>query len=448
MAEEFFIPQLGQTVEHVTLVRWLVEDGEKVIQGREILEVETDKAIFPVEANGKGYIHIGPFSEGDVVPVLTVVALIGTQEDTFKAIIQENDTPVIESEVSKTEEKKIFSENNYIKLTGKIFISPRAKKLAIEKNIDLSQITASGFGGKRIVERDLLAHQFQQPKISPVAKRIASESGIAINNIIGSGPNGRIVKDDVISLINQHSMPKENSGQGNVNEITEKIPLVGIRKIIAERMAISVHTTARVTLTMEVDATDFVNARMKLKEKVENEWGFSPGYNDFLAKIVSVALRQYPYMNARITSDNIEILERINIGIAVDTERGLLVPVIKDVDKKNFYQLGKQFREMVDRSRNNRSLPDDLTGGTFTITNLGGYGVDAFTPVINLPEAAILGVGQIASKVVPRNGEITIRNMLTLSLVFDHRLIDGAPAARFLQAIKKMIEEPILLLGY
>jgi pyruvate dehydrogenase E2 component (dihydrolipoamide acetyltransferase) len=197
---------------------------------------------------------------------------------------------------------------------------------------------------------------------------------------------------------------------------------------------------------MEVDATEFVVARNRLKDKVSEEWGFAPGYNDLLAKIVAMALRKFSYMNARLTADAIEILTHINLGMAVDTERGLMVPVIHDADRKNLRQFGTEFREMVERARIGRSHPDDLTGGTFTITNLGMYDVDAFTPVINLPEAAILGVGRIAPKPVARGSGVELRQMLILSLVFDHRLVDGAPAARFLQYIKQIIEEPYLLL--
>ena len=215
-------------------------------------------------------------------------------------------------------------------------------------------------------------------------------------------------------------------------------------------MGTSVHTTARVTLVMEMDATEFVAMRSRLKAKVEQEWGFAPGYNDLLAKIVAAALRKFPYVNARLAPDAIELLAHVNLGMAVDTERGLLVPVIRDADKKSLRQFGAEFREMVERARKGRSLPDDLSGGSFTITNLGMYDVDAFTPVINLPEAAILGVGRIAPKWVYRPESPSapvLRQMLTLSLVFDHRLVDGAPAARFLQFIKGLVEEPYLLLA-
>jgi pyruvate dehydrogenase E2 component (dihydrolipoamide acetyltransferase) len=222
------------------------------------------------------------------------------------------------------------------------------------------------------------------------------------------------------------------------------VPLTGIRRIIAERMGTSVHTTARVTLMMEADAAQFVDMRGRLKARVEEAWGFAPGYNDLLAKIVATALRKYPYMNARLAADAIERIKPINLGMAVDTERGLIVPVIRDADKKSLRQFGAEFRQLAEGARTGRISPDNLSGGTFTLTNLGMYGVDAFTPVINLPEAAILGVGRIAEKAVVRDGQIVARHMWTLSLVFDHRLVDGAPAARFLQYVKELIEEPYL----
>ena len=223
-----------------------------------------------------------------------------------------------------------------------------------------------------------------------------------------------------------------------------------MRAIIADRMGTSVHTTARVTLMMEIDATEFMAIRERLKAKVAEEWGFAPSPNDLLARIVAKALRKFPYMNARLAPDAIELLGHVNMGMAVDTERGLLVPVIRDADNKTLRQFGAEFREMVDRARKGRSLPDDLSGGSFTITNLGTYDVDAFTPVINLPEAAILGVGRIQPKWVYRPespAAPVLRQMWTLSLVFDHRLVDGAPAAKFLQYIKGLVEEPYLLLA-
>lgn len=452
MAEEFFIPKLGQTVEEVTLVKWLVKDGAKVSQGQEVMEVETDKAVFPVEANAKGYIHIGPFEEGLVLPVLTVVAIIGKETDTFTASTVS--APAEEAAAApETAAASVTPAAKAAEEGGKVFVSPRAKQLAAKKGVDLSQVTPTGWGGQRVAERDVLAYLSQAPKATPVAQRMAADTGVDLRGVAGTGPGGRIVKDDVARAVQPAVAPSAPAApavsvvQLPAAEVSERIPLKGVRAIIADRMGASVHTTARVTLLMEVDATEFVAARERIKARVSTEWGYAPGYNDLLAKIVAAALRKFPYMNARLTSDAIELLSHINIGMAVDTERGLLVPVVRDADVKPLRQFGAEFREMVDRARKGRAMPDDLSGGSFTITNLGMYDVDAFTPVINLPEAAILGVGRISAKAVPIGDTIVVRQMMTLSLVFDHRLIDGAPAARFLQYIKQLIEEPYLLIA-
>lgn len=453
MATEFFIPKLGQTVEEVTLVKWLVEDGAKVSQGQEVMEVETDKAVFPVEANGKGIIHIGPYAEGQVVPVLTVVAIIGKAEDKFEVVGTPSATPEVtdaETETAAALEPSKISSGTPAGETH-IFASPRARKLAGEKNVDLDQVKPTGWGGARIAERDVVSYLSQAPKVTPLAQRIAVDSGVDLRTVAGTGPGGKIVKEDIeraakpsAAPLAAQAIPAAPLPQA---EVSERIPLKGVRAIIADRMGASVHTTARVTLLMEVDATEFVAARERIKARVSDEWGFAPGYNDLLAKIVAAALRKFPYMNARLAPDAIELLSQVNIGMAVDTERGLLVPVIRGTDQKSLRQFGAEFRQMVERARNGRSLPDDLSGGTFTITNLGMFDVDAFTPVINMPEAAILGVGRIAPKVVPYKGEVAIRQMWTLSLVFDHRLVDGAPAAKFLQYIKQLVEEPFLLIA-
>lgn len=458
MAEEFFIPQLGQTVEEVTLVKWLVPDGAKVSRGQEVMEVETDKAIFPVESNAKGYIHIGPYKEGDVISVLTVVAVIGNPEDRFQMAGE----PVESNQVSRklvAGRKEGDRRPDIAPVAASTqFASPRARKLAAEHKIDLAQLSPTGYGNVRVVERDLAAYLSQVPKATPVAQRMSAATGVDLRTLTGTGPGRRIVKEDVARAVQPGSTivsaPSRVFEPPSVRpvllptaEVIKRIPLKGVRGIIAERMGNSVQTTARVTLVMEADATEIVSARERLKSEVAETWGFAPGYEDLLAIIVADALHKFTYMNARLASDAIEIMLHVNIGMAVDTERGLLVPVIRDVDQKNLRQFGEEFRSLVGKARSGRCLPDDLSGGTFTITNLGMYGVDAFTPIINLPEAAILGVGRIAPKPVARGNQVLIRQMWTLSLVFDHRLVDGAPAARFMQYIKQLIEEPYLLLA-
>jgi pyruvate dehydrogenase E2 component (dihydrolipoamide acetyltransferase) len=262
-----------------------------------------------------------------------------------------------------------------------------------------------------------------------------------------SGARGEITRADVEFALARRSytdhpvdVPSTVIPALAENEISAVLPLKGIRGVIADRMSQSTHTTARVTLFTDVDATGLVALREQFKNTHESEWGFAPGYNDLIAKACALALRRFPYMNARINNGQIEQLARINMGIAVDAEKGLYVPVIRDIDLKDLKSIGQEFRRYVDQVRAGKVPPEALEGGTFTITNLGMFEVDGFTPVINLPEAAILGIGRISPKPVAINGQVMIRNMLTLSLVFDHRLVDGAPAARFLQYLKEILE--------
>lgn len=465
MAKELFIPKLGQTVEEVRLVRWMVEDGARVDQGQEVLEVETDKAIFAVESPAKGWLHRGPFHEDMVVPVLTVVAVVGKQDETFPTAGAPAESaaaaqPAAADSAPAAQPESSAPVQSAEAETGRVFASPRARRLAEQEGVDLSKVTPTGGGGVRVAERDVIAYLQSAPKATPIAERMAAEAGIDLRTITGTGANGVITKEDVQQAIAQRAAATQPAAveekappaapatpaPAPQGDVLERVPLKGVRAVIADRMATSARTVARVTLVMEADATEFVAVRERLKARFAEAWGFAPGYNDMLVMIVARALRRFPYMNARLTSDAIEYLARIDIGMAVDTERGLTVPVVRNADQKSLRQIGAELRELVDRARKGRSLPDDF-GGTFTITSLGPLDVDAFTPVINYPEAAILGVGRIAAKPVVLNDQIVARRMMTLSLAFDHRITDGAPAARFLKYIRELIEEPFLLLA-
>jgi pyruvate dehydrogenase E2 component (dihydrolipoamide acetyltransferase) len=459
MAEEVFIPKYGQTVEEVTIVQWFAEDGAPVKKGQELLEIETDKTTFTVEAEAAGTLHRGPYAQDQVVPVLSVVAIIGRPDETFAAPgapAAAAATEIPASGVAAGAAAAPATDSPAEAITaGRVFVSPRARKLATERGVDIHHLTPTGGGGVRVTEKDVLAYLAAAPKATPVAQKLAAEVGVDLRAVTGSGPGGRITREDVEQALKPvaptaPTVPPPARAPLPGVEVTERIPLKGVRALIADRMGTSVHTTARVTLLMEVDATEFVAARERLKARVSEEWGFAPGYNDLLGRIVAVSLKRFPYMNARLAPDAIERLAHINLGLAVDTERGLLVPVVRDADQKSLRQFGAEFRDMVARARQGKSLPDDLSGGAFTLTNLGMFDIEGFTPVINLPEAAILGVGRIIPKWVYREDSPNapvLRQMMTLSLVFDHRVVDGAPAARFLQHIKHLVEEPYLLLA-
>jgi pyruvate dehydrogenase E2 component (dihydrolipoamide acetyltransferase) len=473
MATEVILPKLGQTMEEGIIVEWVTQEGDPVKRGQVLFTVESDKAVLEVEATARGFLRKILVPAGQNVPVLTVVALITRQADedisTYGADdLQAAAAPAVAPVPSAAEAEPTPAAPP---ATGRIFASPRARRVAREKGIELSLLSGSGPNG-RIIEQDVLdwlAAAPALPKATPVAARTAAVMGVDLAAVSGSGVSGRIMKADVAQPapapvpappappapvtypgVTYPGVPAPVPGPIPPEApLAESVPMTGIRRIIAERMAAGHTTTARVTLVTEADATAFVQTREQLKASVTEEWSFSPGYNDLLGLIVARALRELPYMNARLSEDGgtIERLPYVNLGLAVDTERGLLVPVIRDADQKGLRAFASEFRTLVERARAGKSLPDDLAGGTFTITNLGMFEIDAFTPIINLPEAAILGVGRIQARPVVHEGEIVARQMWVLSLTFDHRLVDGAPAARFLQRIKHLVENPFLLLA-
>lgn len=415
MAVDLIIPKLGDNVKQATIVDWLVKDGAEVNQGDDVIELETDKAVVPVPANASGTIKFGPYKAGDVVPIEAVVATIGPRDASFTP------TPAPAAAAPQASAAQTAPDSG-LKAT------PVAQKMAAEMGVDLSHIDGSGAGGK-ITKADVL-HAAGVEEAAPVTPPPAAPSPMTPPPVIPTPPPAAPQPVPIAEI-----------------EVQERVPVKGIRGIIARRMAESVHTTARVTLVTEVDATELVALREQLKTRYAEAWGFAPGYNELLAMIVANGLRQFPYMNARFAAggESIEILKPVNIGLAVDTERGLLVTVIRNLDQKGLQEIGSEFRGLAKRAKDGKSSPDDLSGSTFTISNLGMYRVDAFTPVINLPDAAILGVGRIVEKPAVKDGAIVARKMLTLSLVFDHRLVDGAPAARFLDYVCEIIEEPYLL---
>jgi pyruvate dehydrogenase E2 component (dihydrolipoamide acetyltransferase) len=444
MSTEVFIPKLGQTVEQVTIIRWLLDDGAPVSKGQEVIEVETDKAVFPVESSRRGFLRRGPFNPGEVLPVLTVVAVITEKADEpfsapwEQAAAAEGVAPVSTTAVSPEVKAATLGSGG-----SRIFVSPRARALARQGAVDLTQVE---YAGARIKASDVQAYlDAKQVRVTPLARNMAAGAGLDLRTVAGSGPGGRIHTRDVQRLLDE-TMPSPQPEPVNGTDGYTTTPLAGVRAVIARRMVASVQTAAHVTLTTEADATELVNLREHLKGEMGSA-GYAPSsYNDLLIFIAAHALHEQPNMNARLVGETIQQVREINIGLAVDTERGLLVPVVRGADQKGIAQIARETRELAARARQGKALPDDLNGGTFTITNLGMYDIDAFTPIINLPECAILGVGRIVEKPVGLNGQIVLRKMLALSLSFDHRLNDGAPAARFLQRIKQLVEQPFRLL--
>ena len=443
MATEVLVPPLGQTVDTVTLVTWYKNEGDAVAKGEPLFAIETDKATLDIEAPASGTLRRVTAQPGDEVKVLSAIALIAEPDEAAEGRQPSAQMrPAVPAATSsQPDQKKVRGKRG---ATGRrTFISPRARRLAEEHGIPLAALAATGPEGA-IVERDVRAYLDAQtvPSITPVARRMAEEAGLDWRALTGSGAGGRITRDDVTQALGVVPEVSDVTPVGaEINQAVETIPVRSVRAIIAERMLRSATGSAHVTLTSEADATHLVELRHQLIQD-----GVNASYNDLFLYILGRALRDHPRLNASLEGDAIKLWQRIHIGLAVDTERGLLVPVVRDVDLKGLLQLAEETQPLVERAKSGRCTPEELSGGTFTLTNLGMYGVDAFTPLINLPECAILGVGRIKRQPVMVGDEVLGRHMVWLSLTFDHRLVDGGPAARFLQRVVQLLERPHLLI--
>ncbi len=454
MAIELRMLQMDQTMTKGKIGKWLVKEGDTVTQGQPLLEIETDKVVHEQESPTDGVIAQLLAEEGANVPVNALLAIIGAPGEEVARVeadmgTAEVDTPPEPQASVQPAQPKATPPTTTVQPKA----SPAARQLAEKLAIDLTEVKASGPGG-RILESDVQRYidlrgpvpteKTTRLKASPLARRLAKEHGVDLGSIVGSGPDGRIVRDDVLqaSAAAAEALVIEAPA---LQQATEVIPMDGIREIIAERMTMSLQTNASVTLHTEVDATAFVELRGMLNDKLQAR-EVNLTYTDLLVKVVANALGEHPRLNATLTDEGIHLLPEINIGVAVALEDGLVVPVVRNADKERLSEISEQVRDFAERARSNQLTPGELQGGTFTITNLGNFGIDAFTPIINPPESAILGVGRILKKPVVHDDEIVVRSMLTLSLTFDHRVVDGAPAAQFLQTVSSYIQDPYLLL--
>jgi pyruvate dehydrogenase E2 component (dihydrolipoamide acetyltransferase) len=391
MPVDVLVPPLGATTDTLRLVEWYRREGETVTKDEPLFAVETDKATLDVEAPSSGILLRVSARPGDEVSALTRLAIIaapGEADDGGEGVIGEG-------------------------VSGRSGLS----------GLSLSAHPLTPSPPHSLTSR---------PFISPRARRLAEAQGVDWRSLSGTGPEGAIVERDV------RAAPQlEPDGDDAGHEVLDRIPVAGTRAVIARRMLESATTTAPVTLTTEVDATELVALRARQRAA-----GVACSYNDLLLWLLARALREHPRLNASLVDEEIRVWRRVNIGLAVDAEDGLRVPVVRDVDQKGLAEIAQETAALVEAARQGRSVPEALRGGTFTLTNLGMFGIDAFTPILNLPECAILGVGRIKPQPTVVDDEVVIRQKMWLSLTFDHRLIDGGPAARFLQRVAQLIAAP------
>ena len=440
------IPRLGWSMEEGTFVRWLKNDGDVVRPGDAVFELEGEKAAQDIEAVDSGILRIPADAPkpGTVVAVGAVIGFLVGEGEAAPIAIGVNTSAPISKPKSEAHSAPLSVQSAPSRVTeGQVApaASPSVRRLARERGVSLAALEGSGPSG-RIMAEDVRimatgkvtpTQAYSAHVASPRARRVAKELGIDWRRFHGTGLDGRVRERDV-----RTATPQSNLSSGST-----MVPVSSRRRTIANRMIASREQTASVTLTTRLDATNLVGLRTQFKQAAIGS--IIPSYSDIIMKLVPLALRKHPLLAARSEGDQWMIpslSDGLHIGLAVDTEGGLVVPVVRDVGSTGLFELAKQTVALIEKSRAGTLGVSEMQGGVFTITNLGSFGIDAFTPIINLPETAVLGLGRIRREPVVVDDKIVARDQLTLSLTFDHRIVDGAPAARFLQTVSQAIENP------
>lgn len=432
---EIKMPQLGQSVEEAAVVEWLKREGDTVKEGEPLCTVQTDKAEIEVESTASGVVRkilLGP----DIpVPVLSVIALVGEADEPLPDLSQygvgaPGAEPAPEAKPAQPAEAPAVAARPAATPaeTGRPFISPRARARTEGLGIDPRVISGTGPRG-RIIEADVAAYadRLAAIKVTPTAKRLAANQGVDLTTIRGTGPGGKITKEDV----------RKAAAAAPAVTITpqgKRIPLTPMRSVIARRMSESKFSAPHYYITVEVDMSAAIEAYRS------GGLPFRPSFNDLVLAATIKTLGEYPGVNATWDSDATIEVDDINLGVAVALPTGLIVPVLKKAQDLSLEGIHNAARELTEKARTGKLLPDDYTGNTFTVSNLGVYGVDHFTAIINQPDSAILAVGQMKDRPVVIDGGIHVRPIMKLTLSSDHRVVDGALAAQFMGRLKEILE--------
>ncbi len=442
MATNVIMPALEMAQETGRLVAWLKREGESVAKGEPIMEIETDKVTVEIEAPESGILGGILVKDNDVVQVGRTIAWILGPGETPP--VADPDNLHSGRTMSAAPSTALHQTAASPQRNPTAEISPVARNMAEAKGIDLNELRSNG---RRIEKADVLAfveaRQLTQPAMpvqpvgdsvrpvlaSPKARRLASERGLDLRSLCGSGPEGAVLASDVLTFKPEGpSADVETPGT--------------IWRLMAERMSTSWTTVPHFYLAREVDAGNFIRWRTRASADVEKKTGIRLSFTDLLVKVAAFALRRHPRLNASWAGGKIELHQDIHVGIATAIDAGLVVPVIHQADRASLADIAVRRSDLVERARQGKLRPADISGGTFTITNLGMYGVDAFDAIVNAPQAAILSVGRIADRVVASEGQVQVRPTLILTLSLDHRVVDGARAAQFLDDLATLIEEP------
>ncbi|MDE3088918.1 MAG: 2-oxo acid dehydrogenase subunit E2 [Chloroflexota bacterium] len=435
MPANVIMPALEMAQDTGRLIRWLKREGETVRKGEPLMEIETDKVTTEIEATSTGILRGVSAKDGDVIPVGRVIAqIVAPGEELWSSAGDDSATKAPEAVPGSTAIKA----------------SVLARKIATEHNLDLSLVKPNG---GRIEKADVLAYLAQSPAIfesvpgivpaSPKARRLAKQQGVDLATVTGSGPQGAVLAADM------SAMPPAPHAESNTatSVAPADVGVSNVWRIMTERIRASWTTAPHFYLVRHVKAVGLVEMRTQIAPAIEKRTSLKPTYTDILVRLVASVLRDHPRLNARWADGGIRLNSDINVGVATAIDEGLVVPVIHKADALSIGEIASQREDLVTRAGESKLRPADIADGTFTLSNLGMYGVDAFSAIVNPPQAAILAVGRIADQVVPENGEPVVRPMLTLTLSCDHRVVDGARAAIFLNDLASLIEMPWQLLA-
>lgn len=413
MAIEIKVPKLGLTMEDATLVEWKFGPGDKVKTEEIVLVLETDKVAYEMPSPGDGLLH--PLAAaGEKILVSQIIGYLADDETELASL--QSDSPAAAGG------------------------APAAEAPAEEKKAAPAAAPAAP-----------AAPADGRVKASPLAKAMAKENGLDLAAIPGTGPGGRVVKADVLKAMEQ-GVPAAPAApaaaaapapaEGGLLTVDQELPISGVRKVVFKNMHASLQEQAQLTLFTEVSAVELLALRKKLKKTV----GVKVSFNAIIVKAVAAALKQHPLVNASVVGDKITVWREIHVGLAIDLGQGLIVPKVRDAGTKSIVEIQTEIDGVIGLAKKGKLMPDDMAAGTFTVTNLGAWDIDHFTPIVNNPESAILGVGRIVDRPVAEDGQVVVRPCLALSLTIDHRIVDGAPGAACLKTIKDMLEQPLLML--
>ena len=429
MAEIIRMPKMSDTMEEGVIAGWLKKVGDEVKSGDILAEVETDKATMELESYDDGFLlHVG-VKDGESVPVDGVIAIIGEKGENIDDILKEVSNEQNNNEaVDPKDEEEIVDEDE-----------------SVEENLEVKEEEEVKNTEDKIEDINIdFSNESDRIKASPLAKKLASEKGVDISMVKGSGDGGRIIKEDIENFKHSENIPTKEVKLPEIysKESYEEIPVSQMRKTISKRLAESKFSAPHFYLTMEINMDNCIEGRNKINETSDVKISF----NDIIIKAAAVSLRKHPMVNASFLTDKIRVNNHIHIGVAVAVDEGLLVPVIRFADNKSLSHISTEVRNLAGKAKNKELQPSDWEGNTFTISNLGMFGIDEFTAIINPNDACILAVGGIKNTPVVKNGEIVPGNVMKVTLSCDHRIVDGAIGSAFLKTLKELIEDPIKIL--